>query len=481
MKIILTFSLLFIFSAHGHSQGNYNAISMYSAKHSVRETPKKLNLQEAIITTRNGNADGFDFSIIYLPYYTLGGYGKKLGSEIQVFEVSTWLSEGELPTDVFDDYRSDYGDISNPIITGPTPNNSFMINAGYTLNNTRLGVSWHSWSAGDLQSGEVPGFNLTDEANRSEFGYGFVSFWEMGWDLHASRNFPASWYEGFRDVENNNGQQYDLTFYPDRGSTRWRVSHESRLNSFEFSVQHPVIRNENLDLILTGGVQHGRWRDDLLQTLDITFHRDLTDRWMQNIWNPEAMDSILVEVNLTSVVHNDITLETNSSVRYNPVGVLIGAEADWRVLPSLSLSVKASTSRMLGDVSMFANGTDVDDIVETSSLVLFDETGGLIYADALTGYEFLSGVFNLPQASWQASAVNYRMSIAARYEFTNNLSIIGGYYFTMWKDLPMAPQWSYSDQFTNPYGAFAVENSWNTNIRSGISGSGFMAGIGLRF
>jgi len=192
-------------------------------------------------------------------------------------------------------------------------------------------------------------------------------------------------------------------------------------------------------------------------------------------------DSIPVEAYLTTIMHNDITLETISSIKYNPFGLIIGMEAEWNVFPFLSFLLKASTSRLRGDASVLARGTDVDDIVENDNLVLFNEEGDMIYSDGLTGTEYLSGEFELPESSWSISSVNYKFNFSAKYDINNMLSLTAGYFYTLWKDLPMSSQWSYSDQFTYPFGAFALETSWDTDIRSDISNSGFVVGIGLRF
>ena len=419
-----------------------------------------------------------DFGLSFFPDMKIGGLGRRLGAEIRIFEESSWISADQLPNDVFLNARNDYGDINNPVITNPQPEIPFMMEAGYTLNNTRVGLSWSRISASHNQSGEVPGYFAFEGANSSEFSYGFVSLWNMGWDLHASRNFPATWYEGYIDRVND---QIDVSYFPKRGLSRYNISHEIKLNSFEFSVQHPVIQNENLKMELIGGLHHGRWQNDLIQTLDITFHGEITERRIENIWDENVADSISVEAYLTTIMHNDITLETISSIKYNPFGLIIGMETEWNVFPFLSFLLKASTSRLSGDASVLARGTDVDDIVENDNLVLFNEEGDMIYSDALTGTEYLSGEFELPESSWSISSVNYKFNFSAKYDINNMFSLTAGYFYTLCKDLPMSSQWSYSDQFTYPFGAFALETSWDTDIRSDISNSGFVVGIGFRF
>jgi hypothetical protein len=472
MKNYFILLLTLVFSITGYSQKRTKPIN------SSIEVIKSFSLQEPA----NANPfvlEGLDFSLYYFPELTLGGAGKRLGSEVLIFEETTWVDIEDLPDNVMDRTRTDYGDRNRPIISNPRPDHPFMLDAGYTYNNTRFGFSWFRMAGINDQSGEVPGFYFTDEENRATFGYGLVSFWDMGWDLHASRGFPANWFEGFRDLDDDPDANYDLVFFPEKGMTRWSLSHGTSLNSFEFSIQHPVIRQENIELSLIGGVHHGRFQDNLIQRLDILFHRDLTERWTQEVEVNE--DSIMVEVYLSSIIQNDITLETSSSVRFNPIGTLIGVEGEWSIIPSLSLSLRASTSRFRGNSYFSGNGIDIDNIRETSMIVVFDDQGDLIFTDALKAYEYLSGDFELPETSHSISSVNYRLNISARYNITNNLFIAGGYYHTIWRDLPMAPQWSYSDSFTNPYGAFAIENSWYTDIRSDISTSGFMFGLGVRF
>jgi hypothetical protein len=223
------------------------------------------------------------------------------------------------------------------------------------------------------------------------------------------------------------------------------------------------------------------WKDKLLQTLDIIFHGDLTYVWIEDEW-PTNGDTISVQIQQNNIVHNDITLETNSSVEFNPLGILAGVQADWSIIPSLSVThLRPAPPGLRGDVTYVATGIDIDDIVEEVTILVFNEGGDLIEGAELSGSEFLSGTFDLPETSWSTSSASYRLNLSARYEINNMISIMGGYFFSLWRDLPVAPQWSYSDQFTEPYGAFAVENSWKKDIRSDISSSGFMVGIGIRF
>jgi hypothetical protein len=472
MKSFFILLFILVFSIYGYSQKREKPFDSSNEKMNMFSFQEQLNASRFIL-------ERLDLNFNYFPELTLGGAGKRLGSEVFLFEETTWVDIEDLPDDVIDRSRTDYGDRNIPIVSDPRPDIPFMLDAGYTYNNTRFGLSWLRMSGDNDQSGEVPGFYLTDEENVSTFGYGLVSFWNMGWDLHASRGFPANWFEGFRDLDDDPEANYDLEFFPEKGMSRWNLSHGVSLNSFEFTIQHPVIRLENLEMSLIGGVHHGRWQDNLLQRLEIVFHRELTERWTQEVEVDE--DSIMVEVFLTSIIHNDITLETLSSVRFNPLGTLVGIEGEWSIMPSLSLSLRATTSRFRGNSYFSGDGIDIDNIRESSMIVVFDEEGTLIHTDALKAYEYLSGIFELPETALSVTSVNYRMNVALRYHVMNNLFITGGYYHTIWRDLPMAPQWIYSDRFTNPYGAFAVENSWHTDIRSDISMSGFMIGLGVSF
>jgi hypothetical protein len=470
MKMYIILLIGFMLTSAGHTQ----ELNMKYLKN----VPKRLTYQDPLINTSlTGN---IDFSFNYLPYMNIGGLGKKLGSEVQLYSTSTWVINNELPSDVLYDERTDYGDNNIPIITKPDAEIPFMIEAGYTYNDTRIGLSWIGWSSESSSSGRVPGLNVFDDAGISEFSYGLVSFWDMGWDLHSSRNYPAAWYEGVVFIDEDNSELYDISYFPDKGVSKWNVTHETRMNSFEFTVQHPVINYENMNISLIGGMHHGRWRDNLVQTLDIIFHGDLTYVWIDNEW-PVNGDTISVQIQQNNIVNNDITLETKSSVEFNPLGILFGVQADWSIMPSLSVSLKASTSRLRGDVTYNAAGIDIDDIVEEVTILVFNEGGDVIDGAELSGSEFLSGIFDLPETSWSTFSASYRLNLSARYEINNMISIMGGYFFSLWRDLPVAPQWSYSDQFTEPYGAFAVENSWKKDILSDISSSGFMVGIGIRF
>jgi opacity protein-like surface antigen len=73
------------------------------------------------------------------------------------------------------------------------------------------------------------------------------------------------------------------------------------------------------------------------------------------------------------------------------------------------------------------------------------------------------------------------MNISARYDITDNVSVMAGYHYSIWTNLPLSPQWTYSDRQTRPYGAFAVEEAWNKERRTNISASGFRLGAGYRF
>ncbi len=431
-----------------------------------------------LINTSNSSS-GIDLSIYYLPFLTIGGAGQYLGSEVELFDMTTW--EEDLPEDVIYDIRLDYGDKTAPVITGPAAEIPFELNIGYTFEDTRAGLSWFRVTASDEQSGEVPGYNLSTGPGTEEFGYGFVSFWNMGWDLHASRGFPATWAEGFRDLDENEDEDYLFEYFPDRGSSQWEASHDISFNSFQLTLQHPLIKNDNLSLSLTGGLQYGRWSDNLKQTLNITSHQELTDRWTEMVYDEAAEDSILVEVFQDYVYHNDITLETKSSSSFNSLGLLAGIEADWRVLPSLSFSLKADASTLTGDASFSGTGIDIDDIVESETFTLYDMEGNMYPFDPLEGYEYLSGEFDLPEYSESVRSVNYRLSISAGYEITGNITVMAGYSYSIWNNLPMSPQWSYMDAYTQPFGPFAVEDSWDTDRRSDIYASGFKLGIGFAF
>jgi hypothetical protein len=437
--------------------------------------------QPGTFTGTNGGMGEFDFSINYFPGLAIGEAGRKLGSEILIFEEISWVNENDLPDNIFMDERTDYGNRVSPIITRPGSGFSFMLNAGYTFNDTRFGMSYLRMPGAWEGSGEVPGLYLIEQAASEEFGYGYVNFWNMGLDLHASRNFPASWFEGFIDLDENEDGDLDFEFFPERGATAWNAFHETSMNSFLLTIGHPVLRLENIDLSITGGLHTGRWKDNLRQSMNILAHSNLVERWTQNVLDEVTGDSIFVEVLLESVFNNDITLETSSSATYNPHGAFVGLSAEWRVLPSLFLSVKAGGMALRGKAKFSGTGTDVDDIFESYSLDVFDENGSRLFSEAATGNEFLSGIFELPETTISLASVNYQLDIAARFNLTGNVSVMAGYYYSRWKNLPVSPQWKYPDQFTRPYGASALEESWETGIRTDLAGSGIRLGIGLIF
>lgn len=473
MKTACIIAFLTLFTSH-YTQAEGTTVDLAAASAGLFRQPELANAPVDFLSGR------LDFSIFVLPNLAIGGAGNYLGSAMQLFDETTW--QVDLPNDVLFDTRTDYSDRTVPIITNPGTTIPFYLNLGYTYENTRLGLSWTRMSASWEQSGELPGLDFYSDNQVEGFGFGFVSFWNMGWDLHVSRGFPASWVEGFRDHDDQDQGQYDLEFFPDRGSTSWGTSHEISFNSFQFSVQHPLVINENASLSLVGGFQYGRWSDNLMQIIEITAHTELTDRWTQLIpVNEEAEDSILVEVFSDFIFHNEITLETNSASSFNSLGLLAGIEATWRMLPSLSFSIRAGGSTLSGNATFSGTGTDIDDIVESDILTLYDMEGNLLFYDPLEGYEFLSGQFNLPEHTSSVLSVNYYMNISARYDLTSAVSLMAGYYYSIWNNLPMSPRWSYSDNFTRPYGAFAVEESWDKQRSSNISASGFQLGIGLRF
>ena len=424
-------------------------------------------------------AERFDFNIDFMPGMSIGGAGSHIGSIIQYFDEESWIEDP--PGNLIFDSRTDYGDLKVPLITDPKANIPFNIDIGYTLNNTRLGLSWFRMSASNELSGMVPGLDFYSEGQVEGFGYGFVSFWNMGWDLHADRGFPASWIEAFIDLDDNEDGSYDFELFPEKGNTLWEASHSISFNSFRLTAQHPIINNGNLLLNVVGGMQYGLWSDNLRQSLNITAHLDFTDRWTEWVTDEAEEDSILVEIFWNEIFHNDITLETNSYSEFNSFGLHAGIEANWQILPSLSFSVSTGGSTLGGNALYGGTGIDIDDIVETDLFDVYDMQGNLLYTDPLEGLEFLSGVFSLPEYTRALMSVNYYMNITARFHVSANISIMAGYSYSIWQNLPLSPQWRYSDLRTRPYGASALEESWEMERSSNISYSGFKIGVGLRF
>ncbi|MFW5945084.1 MAG: hypothetical protein ACOCTU_07465 [Bacteroidota bacterium] len=474
-KILISALIIFICSHYSYSQladkAQYRGDTTWNFKHF-----------DAFISENSENEAGgqLDVRVFVLPGLSIGGVGENLGSEVESFEKNSW-EDDESPNE--GDYQSDYGDRTMPIITDPEANLPFNVELGYTYKNTRIGVSWFRMEASDAQSGEVPGYKFQGEETSEDFRYGFVSFWNMGWDLHTSRNFPASWVEGFRDIDENEEEDYELEFFPEKGSTQWEASHEVSFGSFQFTVQHPVVKKERMEVTLEGGFQYGQWSDNLRQSLNITSHTELTDRWTQNIWDEQAEDSIMVEVFMDYIFHNDITLETNTSSEFNSPGVLAGIEAHWEILPTLLFSVEAGSSVLSGEASFSGTGTDVDDIEEKERFTVYDMDGNLLSPpDETWGREeFLSGEFDFPEHTSSWVSMNYNLNVTASYRVTDMISLKAGYTYLLWKDLPMAPQWNYSDEFTKPYGPFALEEGWEKERRSNLSFSGFKLGMGLTF
>ena len=439
------------------------------------------NQWEPIKFNGNDQRGKIELGIYYFPGLSLRGAGRYLGSEILFSDKSSWVDEGDLPEDVIFDSRLDYGDKITPIITKPRPDIPFSLNIGYTHDGTRIGISWDRISASDKQSGKVPGLYEIDEETSQEFGYGYVSFWDMGIDLHESRNFPASWFEGTRDLDENEDDDYTGTYDPEKGSSEWSTSHETSLNSLRMTITHPLISNERLKLSLSGGLQYGRWRDNLMQQLNMTAHYNLTDIWTEKVRDELTGDSIDIELHLKYIFNNDITLKTNSSASFNSIGLLAGIEADWNVLPSLFFNVKASAATLSGDASYTGRVIDIDDIFIEDIFTGYDQAGNMLFTDPLVAYDYLSGNFDLPEYSGSVASLNYRLNIGARYEITSDFFLRAGYSYSLWKNLPMSPRWTYSDQFTEPYNAFALEKSWEKKINSDISSSGFYLGIILVF
>lgn len=424
---------------------------------------------------------GFDFGIHYFPgTFTVRGASKNLGSELFLYSDDQWVDENGLPDDVFFNIRSDYGDEITPIITNPGAQIPFIIDLGYTHRDTRFGFSWFRVSASWKDSGSVPGYYQYSDDTSEGLGYGLVNFWNMGWDLHASRGFPAVWIEGFRDLDEDEEGDFDITFFPDKGNTRWTVNSDNSMNSFRFTIKHPIVSREEIEVRIIGGVHYGRWKDNLGQKLNITSHQSLTEKWSERIEIEEG-DSIDAVLYLTSEFNNDITLETNSRVSFDPFGAVAGLEAGWSLTPSLHLSLSAFGSAISGETVFSGRGIDIDDIVERATIRIYDESNVLIGTGSAYGYEYLSGQFDLPETVTTISTFNYGIDITAGYKITDIFSVTAGYYHNVWRGLPMAPQWTYSDQYTDPYGAFAVEESWNTDIRSDISNSGFRIGVRMGF
>ncbi len=425
---------------------------------------------------------GFDFGIHYFPgTLTVRGASRNLGSEVLIYDDTQWVDEEQLPDNIFWNIRSDYGDQITPVITNPSAQTPFIIDVGYTHRDTRFGLSWFRMSASYEDSGNVPGYYQYEDDTSEGVGYGFVSFWNMGFDLHASRGFPAIWIEGFRDLDENENGDFAITFHPEKGSTRWSVYSDNSMNSLQFTIKHPVVSNEDIKISILGGMHYGRWKDNLGQKIRVTAYQDLTEKWIERIELEEEGDSIDASFYLQSIFSNDITLETNSSVRFNPLGAIAGLEAAWELTPSLSLSFSAFGSAVSGEAVFSGRGIDIDDITERAVLRIYDEDNILIGQGSASGYEYLSGVFDLPETVTSLTTFNYGIDIVAGYRITDVFSVSAGYYHNAWRGLPLSPQWTYSDQYTDPYGAFAVEESWNTDISSDISKSGFRIGVNISF
>ncbi len=422
-----------------------------------------------------------DVSIRYLPGLYTGGIERALGSEIVVFDEWSWTPEQDLPDDMLFDIRLDYGDVIRPVVLKPAAEMPFIIDLGYTYNRTRIGLSWFRMEGSDELSGRVRGLDVSNGAAASEFGYGFVSFWNMGYDLHASRGFPAQWFEGSRDLDENEDSDYEGSYNPDRGRTDWKASAGSSLNSFRLTLRHPLVDNDNIVFQLEGGLLYGRWEDNLMQSVNMTAHTELTDRWTQMLYDEVAGDSVSVTVYLDYIFHNDITLETNSSVTFNSLGATAGLSGDWRLSPSLMFSIQAGIGLLSGDATFKGSGIDIDDITEQDILTVYDDAGNLVFRDPLEGVEFLSGNFDLPEYTGTVISTNYNMHLGITYEIYENISLKAGYFLSLWRNLPLSPQWSYSDSYTQPFDAFALEESWNKNIKGNLSNSGFSVGIGLAF
>jgi len=486
----LIFTMHLISAAPVQENNKENSGKLPLLTSSALISDEKKEISSFYFNNNNGEepVTGFDFGIHYFPgTLFVGGADMNLGSEVRIYDEAQWVDEENLPEDIFMDARRDYGDEISPVITSHSPEVPIMLNLGYTHNDTRIGLTWMRVSSSHDQSGELPGFYLYEDQNEEFFGYAFVDFWNMGWDLHQSRGFPAIWYEGFRELdeepnnENNDAPPYEITFYPEEGGTQWRVYHETSLNSLQFNVKHPVIKNDDLVARLIGGIHYGRWSDALGQLMEITAHISMTDKWSEKVWDEAAEDSIMADFYLESIFHNDITLETESSVTFNPLGTMIGVEAEWQLTPGLLFSVAAHGSALRGEASFEGMGTDVDDIVERGRLSVYDKDDQLIGSATVSGYEYLSGTFDLPETKKSLTATNYGLDVKARYRITDVFSVTAGYYYSLWKDMPMSPQWTYSDEYTEPYGAFAVEGSWKTDIKSDISNSGFRIGVNVGF
>ncbi len=483
MKFLCTLTVFVIF-INGYSQTD-GTILNFASPGSLPEP----RLQQEIFTPDRPWWQGFDMNISVLPGLVIGGAGHYLGSEVILTDQTRSEAEEDLPENIFFDARRDYDDLTVPIITNPDPQMPFMLDIGYTYDQTRFGLSWFRLAASYEKAGQVPGLDFYFDDLTERFAFGFVSFWNMGWDLHDDRDFPASWVEGFRDhgeIEDEDDLDedlpYDLDFFPERGITLWEASSDISFNSFQLTARHTLLNNDNLRLSLTGGLQYGRWKDNLRQMLNITAHRETTDRWVQMV--PVAnqqQDSMLVEVFFNSIFHNDITLETNSSAEFNSFGLVGSFEAAWRITPSLSLLISGGGSTLAGNALYKGIGIDIDDIVFSERFVFFDMDGNRFPFDPEEGLLFLSGEFNLPEYTKSILSVGYNMNLSISYRITDNIEVMAGYHYSIWTNLPLSPVWSYSSPFTRPYDAFALEESWDKERSANISTSGFRVGVGLRF
>ncbi len=446
-----------------------------------KEGPKRV-LRKAVLTsvlavvailTMSGAAlgSGFDAKLNVFLGLTLSGADEDLGAEVYYYH--EWE---ETPPEEGDDgiwsYLDEYGWDTVPIVLHPTIGGTpWQLSLGYTVGETRFAVSWLGVQGQASASGSVPGEyreEYDEEGYAEEWSIGFVDFWDMGLQVYADRGFPG-WYEDWEVWDyttDGGGYEYTESWDPEAGASNWSASQELGLGSMYITAQHPVVRGNPIKVDVIGGLHRTTWQEKLDQHLGMVFHESDTET--------ELYDERTYEYNWT--YHNDVSIDTSSSVSYQAIGPAVGVAADWRVTDRFGVSVSAVGSYLAGTATFSGSGTDVDDITDTwtewEDGEVTDQGG---YRDV---YE---GEVSLAETAKALNTLAAEVEVGLKLDVTDSIFVEGGLFYALWKGLPMAPRWHYPYYVDGEGDGSVPDDQWTLDHTSDISLSGWTVGIGVRF
>ncbi|MCR4402940.1 MAG: Lpg1974 family pore-forming outer membrane protein [Firmicutes bacterium] len=450
-----------------------------------RKTVLTLVLVMVAILTVSGAAlgSGFDAKLDVFLGMSLSGADEDLGAE--VFYYQEHSEEDALPeVDRNGDWLwlEEYGWTTTPIALHPTIGGTpWRLSLGYTVGNTRFAVSWLGVQGQASASGSVPGYyeHYDEESDSWEWSCGIVDFWDMGLDVYYYRGFPG-WYEAHAIYDyTGEGYEYEYTsaYDPEAGASKWSASQKLGLGSMYVTAEHPIVKGDSIQVNVLGGLHRTTWQEDLDQHLGVVFHESYTYTYLYEDTSHEYNDTY----------HNDVSIDTSSSVSYQGIGPAVGFTGNWEITNRFGISLSAIGSYLAGTATFRGRGTDVDAMSDTYTE---SENGEVTYQDE--DHVLLSGEMNLAETTKAVNAIATQVDLSLKYDVTDSIFVEGGLFYALWKGLPMAPRWHYPIYTGGPGGVSAAlgrlngngvmsDDQWTLDHTSDVSLSGWKLGIGLRF